>query len=117
MSLSAENGIISARIQKKTAAGSVDDSHFSGNVNVTADSLNGRHIQLGDDKTFIVFSGDLDKTIAAFIMANGAASLGRKVTMFFTFWGLNILRRPEKVKVDKSFIEKMFGWMMPRGSL
>lgn len=116
LSLSAENGIISARIQKKTAAGSVDDSHFSGNVNVTADSLNGRHIQLGDDKTFIVFSGDLDKTIAAFIMANGAASLGRKVTMFFTFWGLNILRRSEKVKVDKSFIEKMFGWMMPRGS-
>lgn len=53
---------------------------------------------------------------AAFIMANGAASLGRKVTMFFTFWGLNILRRSEKVKVDKSFIEKMFGWMMPRGS-
>ncbi|MDO4416422.1 MAG: DsrE/DsrF/DrsH-like family protein [Erysipelotrichaceae bacterium] len=116
LSLSAENGIISARIQKKTAAGSVDDSHSSGNVNVTADSLNGRHIQLGDDKTFIVFSGDLDKTIAAFIMANGAASLGRKVTMFFTFWGLNILRRSEKVKVDKSFIEKMFGWMMPRGS-
>lgn len=69
-----------------------------------------------NDKTFVVFSGDLDKTIAAFIMANGAAAMGRKVTMFFTFWGLNILRRPEKVKVKKSFIEKMFGFMMPRGT-
>ncbi|MBQ7434466.1 MAG: DsrE/DsrF/DrsH-like family protein, partial [Oscillospiraceae bacterium] len=49
-----------------------------------------------NDKTFVVFSGDLDKTIAAFIMANGAAAMGRRVTMFFTFWGLNILRRPEK---------------------
>ena len=67
-------------------------------------------------KTFIVFSGDLDKTIAAFIMANGAASLGRDVTMFFTFWGLNILRRSEKVSVAKSFIEGMFGFMMPRGT-
>ena len=69
-----------------------------------------------NDKTFVVFSGDLDKTIAAFIMANGAAAMGRKVTMFFTFWGLNILRRPEKVKVKKTFIEKMFGGMMPRGT-
>ena len=69
-----------------------------------------------NDKTFVVFSGDLDKTIAAFIMANGAAAMGRKVTMFFTFWGLNILRRPEKVSVAKSFIEKMFGIMMPRGT-
>lgn len=69
-----------------------------------------------NDKTFVVFSGDLDKTIAAFIMANGAAAMGRKVTMFFTFWGLNILRRPEKVSVVKSTIERMFGAMMPRGT-
>lgn len=69
-----------------------------------------------NDKTFVVFSGDLDKTIAAFIMASGAAAMGRKVTMFFTFWGLNILRRPEKVNVAKSFIEKMFAGMMPRGT-
>lgn len=69
-----------------------------------------------NDKTFIVFSGDLDKTIAAFIIANGAVSMGRKVTIFFTFWGLNILRRPKKVKVKKNFIEKMFGAMMPRGT-
>lgn len=70
----------------------------------------------GNDKNFVVFSGDLDKTIAAFIMANGAAAMGRNVTMFFTFWGLNILRKPEKVTVNKSFIEKMFGFMMPRGT-
>lgn len=69
-----------------------------------------------NDKTFVVFSGDLDKTIAAFIIANGAAAMGRKVTMFFTFWGLNILRKPKKVKVAKTFVEKMFGMMMPRGT-
>lgn len=67
-------------------------------------------------KTFVVFSGDLDKAIASFVMANGAAAMGRPVTMFFTFWGVSILRRPEKVRVKKSLIGKMFGFMMPRGS-
>lgn len=69
-----------------------------------------------EDKSMVVFSGDLDKAIAAFIIANGAASMGRKVTMFFTFWGLNILRKPEKVEAEKGFMDKMFGMMMPRGS-
>ena len=69
-----------------------------------------------DNKNIIVFSGDLDKAIASFIIANAAAAMGRKVSMFFTFWGLNILRRPEKVSVKKDFISKMFGMMMPRGS-
>lgn len=68
------------------------------------------------DKTMVVFSGDLDKAIASFIIANGAAAMDRKVTMFFTFWGLNILRKNQKVRVPKSPIEKMFGAMMPRGS-
>ena len=67
-------------------------------------------------KTFVVFSGDLDKALASFIMANGAAAMGRKVTLFFTFWGLNILRKNERVKVKKGLIGKMFGMMMPRGS-
>ena len=67
-------------------------------------------------KNFVVFSGDLDKTIAAFIMANGAAAMGREVTIFFTFWGLNILRKAKKVQVKKTLIEKMFGFMMPRGT-
>ncbi|WP_379136308.1 FAD-dependent oxidoreductase [Paenibacillus sp. sgz500958] len=69
-----------------------------------------------DASTMVVFSGDLDKAIAAFIIANGAAASGKKVTMFFTFWGLNILRKEEKIHVNKSFMGKMFGLMMPRGS-
>ncbi|MCX7903205.1 MAG: FAD-dependent oxidoreductase [Caloramator sp.] len=67
-------------------------------------------------KSIIVFSGDLDKAIASFIIANGAAAMGRPVTMFFTFWGLNILRKDVAPKVDKSFIERMFAKMMPQGS-
>lgn len=69
-----------------------------------------------DNKTMVVFSGDLDKAIASFIIANGAASMGKKVTMFFTFWGLNILRKHEKISVQKGLMDKMFGMMMPRGS-
>lgn len=69
-----------------------------------------------NDKTMVVFSNDLDKAIASFIIANGAAAMGRKVTMFFTFWGLNILRKPDKVNVKKDLFAKMFGFMMPRGS-
>lgn len=69
-----------------------------------------------DKKNIIVFSGDLDKAIASFIIANAAAAMGRKVSMFFTFWGLNVLRKPEKVHLKKDFISTMFGKMMPRGS-
>lgn len=67
-------------------------------------------------KTIVVFSGDLDKVLAAFVIANGALAMGSKVTMFFTFWGLNALRRPEGADVKKGFIDRIFGWMMPRGS-
>ncbi|WP_339289815.1 FAD-dependent oxidoreductase [Paenibacillus sp. FSL E2-0201] len=73
-------------------------------------------VQTSNASTMVVFSGDLDKAIASFIIANGAASSGKKVTMFFTFWGLNIIRKDEKVPVNKNFIGKMFGAMMPRGS-
>ncbi len=69
-----------------------------------------------DAKNLIVFSGDLDKAIASFIIANAAASMGRRVQMFFTFWGLNILRRPKNVKVKKDILSRMFGMMMPRGT-
>ncbi len=69
-----------------------------------------------DKKNIIVFSGDLDKAIASFIIANAAAAMGRKVSMFFTFWGLNIIRKPEKVKVKKDFMSRIFGSMMPRGA-
>lgn len=67
-------------------------------------------------KTIIVFSGDLDKAIAAFIIANGAAAMGDEVTMFFTFWGLNILRKPVTPHRKKGFLQGMFGGMMPKGS-
>lgn len=68
--------------------------------------------------SMVVFSGDLDKALAAFIIANGAATMDVPVTMFFTFWGLNILRRsgPVPTRESKTTIEKMFGWMMPRGA-
>jgi peroxiredoxin family protein/rhodanese-related sulfurtransferase/TusA-related sulfurtransferase len=69
-----------------------------------------------ENKTIIVFSGDLDKVLASFIIANGAAAMGRKVTMFFTFWGLNALRKSEKNAIKKPFMDKMFGTMMPRGA-
>lgn len=68
------------------------------------------------NKTLVVFSGDFDKAMAAFIIANGAAATGGKVTMFFTFWGLNLLRKAQAVTTKKNLIERMFGWMMPRGA-
>ncbi len=68
------------------------------------------------DKTIVVFSNDFDRAMAAFIIANGAAAMGSRVTLFFTFWGLNILRKNEAVPVQKNLVEKMFGWMMPRGA-
>ncbi len=71
--------------------------------------------RLKDKKSFVVFSGDFDKVLAAFIIANGAAAMGDDVSMFFTFWGLNALRRPEAPDVDKSLINKAFARMMPTG--
>jgi CoA-disulfide reductase len=68
-----------------------------------------------DGATLVVFSGDLDKAMAAFIIASGAAAMGKKVTMFFTFWGLNILRKADAPTVEKNGLEKMFGMMMPKG--
>lgn len=65
--------------------------------------------------TIVLFSGDLDKAIAAFIIANGAAAYDHDVTIFFTFWGLNTMRKDEVVNVKKNWLEKAFGWMMPRG--
>lgn len=70
----------------------------------------------GDNKTIVVFSDDLDKALASFVIANGAASMGKKVTMFFTFWGLNIIKKREPVKVKKDFMGKMFGMMLPKGA-
>ena len=68
-----------------------------------------------DKLTMIVFSGELDKIIAAFILATGAASMGTEVSMFFTFWGSAALRAPHKKAKGKKLIEKMFGIMLPKG--
>jgi len=64
--------------------------------------------------TIIVFSNDFDKTLASFVLANGAAASGKPVTMFFTFWGLSVLRKKPTHKVKKDFMGKMFGALLPK---
>ena len=66
--------------------------------------------------TIILFSGDYDKAMAAYIIANGAAAYDHEVTIFHTFWGLNALRKDEPLTLKKGFLEKMFGKLMPRGA-
>jgi peroxiredoxin family protein len=68
-----------------------------------------------DQVSIILFSGDLDKALAAFVIANGALAMDMKVTMFFAFWGLNVLRREKGPSGKKDLLARMFGWMMPRG--
>ncbi|HNR35429.1 MAG TPA: DsrE/DsrF/DrsH-like family protein [Candidatus Hydrogenedentes bacterium] len=70
----------------------------------------------GNKKTIVCFSNDLDRALAAFVIANGAAAMGDQVTIFFTFWGLNILRREKGPSVTKGFLDRMFGMMMPKGA-
>ena len=67
-----------------------------------------------DDATMVVFSGDLDKALASFVIAQGAQAMGKQVTMFFTFWGLNVIRKPDAPAVEKAGIERMMGMMMPK---
>lgn len=67
-------------------------------------------------KTLILFSDDLDKTLATFVLANGAAATGKKVSIFFTFWGLNAIKKSHKPKVKKDIFGRMFGWMLPYDS-
>ena len=98
LSLDTVNGVIEARIQK--GAPKVAEPGKA----------------MGMNKTLIMFSGDLDKALAACIIANGVVASGHKASIFFTFWGLNLLRKNEHVSVKKNFIERMFGWMMPRGT-
>jgi len=64
-------------------------------------------------KTFIMFSDDLDKALATFVLANGAAATGEKVTVFFTFWGLNVIKKEYKPRVEKDLFGRMFGFMLP----
>ncbi|EJO5346255.1 CoA-disulfide reductase [Clostridium botulinum] len=104
LNVSKDKGIVTALIKK-------------GKKKLGADKENSKiQNKENDNKTLVVFSGDLDKAIASFVIANGAVAMGKKVTMFFTFWGLNILRKSEKTRVQKGFMDKMFASMMPRGS-
>lgn len=98
LSLEKKNGYIFATLKKS---------------GVTKNNDN-KIIETKDGVTIVVFSGDLDKAIAAFIIANGALAMGKKVTMFFTFWGLSILKRKNLEK--KSLIEKMFAMILPKNS-
>jgi peroxiredoxin family protein len=69
-----------------------------------------------DDRvSIIVFSGDLDKILAAFIIATGAVAMGMEAVMFFTFWGTPVLRDPKKNAGGKDFMGKMFSFMLPKG--
>lgn len=68
-------------------------------------------------KTLILFSDDLDKTLATFVLANGAAATGKKVSIFFTFWGLNAIKKIHKPKVKKDIFGQMFSYMLPSNSL
>lgn len=78
-------------------------------------TMENKIINNNNGQTIVVFSNDLDKALASFIIANGAKASGKNVTMFFTFWGLNILRK-SNVNVKKGFIDKIFGMMMPKGA-
>jgi peroxiredoxin family protein/rhodanese-related sulfurtransferase/TusA-related sulfurtransferase len=101
--LSAENGTCRAVVARAERTASAAGGGKSNGIS--------KH-----SKSLLVFSGDYDKAFAAFVIANGAASMGNDVTMFFTFWGLNVLRRDDAVKIEKNLVERMFGWMMPRGA-
>lgn len=99
------------------ASGKKDKSFFANIMKGSPETKMQQTIHsIPNNKTMVVFSNDLDKAIASLIIANGAVSMGRKVTMFYTFWGLNILRKPEKVSVKKDIMGAMFGMMMPRGT-
>lgn len=100
LSCTSENGEIKAVFEKAGAGVPVSD----------------RAVQGSKNKTFIMFSDDLDRAIATFVLANGAAATGHKVSIFFTFWGLNVIKKVKKPAVKKDFFGKMFGCMLPSSS-
>jgi peroxiredoxin family protein/TusA-related sulfurtransferase len=72
--------------------------------------------QPSSEATLIVFSDDFDRALASFVIANGAAASGKKVTMFFTFWGLSVVKRRKAPRVAKDFMGRMFGAMLPKSA-
>lgn len=102
LSLDKKDGLTYATLQKGKTSKVIEKNHKN------------MIIEDKSNMTMVVFSGDLDKAIAAFIIANGALTMGKKVTIFFTFWGLSILKKKNLSK--KNFIEKMFAMMLPKNS-
>jgi peroxiredoxin family protein/rhodanese-related sulfurtransferase/TusA-related sulfurtransferase len=99
VSVSAEKGKVKALIEKgKKQEGS------SAKTSVTP----------AKNKTMVVFSDDMDRALASLVIANGAAAMGSKVTLFFTFWGLNVIKKSDKPRVEKDMMGKMFGSMMAK---
>lgn len=96
ISCDSEKGIISAVIEKQRKNGATTSTD----------------IELPKNKTMVVFSDDLDRALASLVIANGAAATGSKVTLFFTFWGLNVIKKTDKPRVEKDLMGKMFGKMM-----
>ena len=119
---------MNARAQSEQAAVSPDDRLLSLEAQVKAlterafdhgsliESLASRLQNAGQEEklSLIVFSGSLDRLIAAFVLATGAAAMGMRVSMFFTFWATAALRKDSAV-VKKTLLERMFGWMLPKG--
>jgi len=101
-SIETQGGIIRAEIEKGGAAGTA-----------TAEGKAPCARSDGNGATFIVFSNDMDKALASFVLANGAAATGKTVTMFFTFWGLSVLRKKTR-GVRKDLLGRMFGMMLPK---
>lgn len=98
VSLGQDKGIITALLEK----GKEEQKH--------APAVN------TDGKTIVVFSDDLDRALASFVIANGAVSTGRMVTLFFTFWGLSVIKKTVHAPVKKDIFGKMFGMMLPSSS-
>ncbi|HXF92919.1 MAG TPA: DsrE/DsrF/DrsH-like family protein [Nitrospiraceae bacterium] len=69
-----------------------------------------------DKVTIVLLSGDMDRAMAAFIIATGAAAMGMEVTMFFTFWGLNVIRKDGATTTAKDWLRRMFGWLNKGGA-
>lgn len=101
VSVETEKGLVIAQIRKSKVAPLTPTTGIAAPVR--------------EKTTLVVFSGDLDKVMASLIIANGALAMGKPVSLFFTFWGLNVLRRPDAPALNKSFMDKMFGAMMPTG--
>lgn len=109
LELTPEGSGYAARIRKGRPAGA--STGHGGAVAFT-----GPAARMKDKKSFVVFSGELDKVLAAFILANGAVAMGDEVSMFFTFWGLNSLRRDNPPVRERSKLDRMFGAVLPSGA-